>query len=159
MSYSYTDKQINSMLDIGYSIMKHATSEVQNCTFPNAAIVDGMRAGNSPEEIANAAYESIIKLDPMMDGYRLVDTYNSVAHPFHNAAQFMAGEILTRLNDMVSGQSQPSQPTYTYTKVNDIPEGTNPATAGYYEEDGNDYKPTSDQEVVENKNYYIRTQN
>lgn len=100
-SYTYTTEQINEMLNIGYDIMKHATSEVQNCTFPNAAIIDGMKAGKSPEDIASDAYNSIIKLDPVMDGYRTVDTYNSVAHPFHNAAQLMAGEIITKLKTFI----------------------------------------------------------
>ena len=101
MAYTYTDAQINSVMDIGYEIMKHATSEVQNCTFPNAAIRTAMQAGKSPEEVAAAAYDSIIELEPMHDGYRMVDTYSSVPHPFHNAAIFMSGEIEKALKTMV----------------------------------------------------------
>jgi hypothetical protein len=102
MAYTYTDEQINAVMNIGYDMMKHATSEVQNCTFPNAAIKAAMLAGKSPQEVADAAYESIISLEPMRDGYRLVDTYNSVAHPFHNAAMFMVGEITKKLNEFVT---------------------------------------------------------
>lgn len=155
-SYTYTTDQINEMLNIGYDIMKHATSEVQNCTFPNAAIIDGMKAGKSPEEIASDAYNSIIKLDPIMDGYRTVDTYNSVAHPFHNAAQLMAGEIITKLKAFAAANASNNtpEPTYTYTIVSN-PTG-NPKELGYYEKNGDNYTLTNDTEVVSEKDYYVR---
>lgn len=110
MAYTYTNEQISSVMNIGYEMMKHATSEVQNCTFPNGAIKTAMENGLSPQEIADAAYESIMELEPMRDGYRLVDTYNSVSHPFHNAAMFMVGELTKVLNEMVASATPSTEP-------------------------------------------------
>ena len=58
---TYTEEQIQSVCDAGYEIMGKFT-DVQNCQFPSTAIIEGMKAGLSAEEIADNAYNAVAKL-------------------------------------------------------------------------------------------------
>ena len=48
---AYTNEQIQLVCDKAADVMKGFT-DVQNCTFPSTAIIQGMKAGLSAEEIA-----------------------------------------------------------------------------------------------------------
>lgn len=89
---TYTDAQIQEVCDAGYEIMGHFT-DVQNCTFPSTEIIKGMKAGLTAEEIAENAYQSIIKIPLRQTGFGLVGTGDSM----HNIAQYMCGEIKKRI--------------------------------------------------------------
>ena len=52
----------------------------------------------------------------------------------------------------------PVEPTYTYTKVTDT-EGKNPVQEGWYVKTDGDFVLSTDTEVVEGTDYYVRTQN
>jgi len=95
---AYTDEQIQQVCDAGYEVMGHFT-DVQNCTFPSAAIIAGMKAGKSSQEIANDAYDSIIDLPLRQTGYGLVGTGDTM----HNVAMYMAGEVKKRIDALEEG--------------------------------------------------------
>lgn len=89
---SYTDEQIQSVCDVGYEIMGHFTN-VQNCLFPSTEIIKGMKAGLSPEEIADNAYYSICNIPLNHTGYNTV----GMGDDMHNIACYLRGEILNRI--------------------------------------------------------------
>ena len=89
---AYTDEQIQLVCDKAADVMKNFT-DVQNCTFPSTAIIKGMKAGLSAEEIASNAYDTIAGLPLWQTGYGLVGTGNSMK----NIALYMQGEILNTI--------------------------------------------------------------
>lgn len=89
---AYTDEQIQQVCDAGYEIMGHFT-DVQNCTFPSTEIIKGMKDGLTAQEIADNAYQAIIKIPLHQTGFGLVGMGDSM----HNIAMYMAGEIKKRI--------------------------------------------------------------
>lgn len=89
---AYTDEQIQSVCDKAADVMKDFT-DVQNCTFPSTAIIKGMKAGLSAEEIASNAYDTIAGLPLRQTGFGLVGTGDSMK----NVALYMQGEILNAI--------------------------------------------------------------
>ena len=89
---AYTDEQIQLVCDKAADVMKNFT-DVQNCTFPSTAIIKGMKAGLSAEEIASNAYDTIAGLPLWQTGYGLVGTGDSMK----NVALYMQGEILNTI--------------------------------------------------------------
>ena len=89
---TYTDEQIQLVCDKAADVMKNFT-DVQNCTFPSTAIIKGMKAGLSAEEIASNAYDTIAGLPLWQTGYGLVGTGDSMK----NVALYMQGEILNTI--------------------------------------------------------------
>ena len=104
---TYTDEQIQSVCDAGYEIMGKFT-DVQNCQFPSTAIIEGMKAGLSAEEIANNAYNAVAKLPLRQTGFGLVGMGDSM----HNIALYMQGEIQKRIEALTPGENvTPETPT------------------------------------------------
>jgi hypothetical protein len=97
---TYTQEQIEEVCNAGYEIMGKFT-DVQNCTFPTAAIIQGMKDGLTAEEIANNAYDSIAKLPLRQTGFGLVGTGDTM----HNVAQYMAGEVRKRIEALGTSAS------------------------------------------------------
>ena len=89
---AYTDEQIQLVCNKAADVMKNFT-DVQNCTFPSTAIIKGMKAGLSAEEIASNAYDTIAGLPLWQTGYGLVGTGDSMK----NVALYMQGEILNTI--------------------------------------------------------------
>ena len=89
---AYTDEQIQSVCDRAADVMKDFT-DVQNCTFPSTAIIEGMKAGLSAEEIASNAYDTIAELPLRQTGFGLVGMGDSMK----NVALYMQGEILNAI--------------------------------------------------------------
>ena len=90
---AYTDEQIQSVCDKAADVMKDFTTDVQNCTFPSTAIIEGMKAGLSAEEIASNAYDTIARLPLRQTGFGLVGMGDSMK----NVALYMQGEILNAI--------------------------------------------------------------
>lgn len=88
---AYTEAQIQEVCELGYEIMGQFT-DVQNCNFPSTAIINGMKAGNTPEEIACAAYDAIKDLPMRQTGFGLVGD-----NRIHNIALYMQGAIQRKL--------------------------------------------------------------
>ena len=89
---AYTDEQIQLVCNKAADVMKNFT-DVQNCTFPSTAIIKGMKAGLSAEEMASNAYDTIAGLPLWQTGYGLVGTGDSMK----NVALYMQGEILNTI--------------------------------------------------------------
>ena len=89
----YTDEQIQKVCSAASDVMKDFT-DVQNCTFPSTAIIEGMKAGLTAEEIGNKAYDSIAKLPLHQTGFGLV----GMGDTMHNIALYMQGEIIKQIN-------------------------------------------------------------
>lgn len=89
---AYTDEQIQSVCDKAADVMKDFT-DVQNCTFPSTAIIKGMKAGLSAEEITSNAYDTIAGLPLQQTGFGLVGMGDSMK----NVALYMQGEILNAI--------------------------------------------------------------
>lgn len=115
---TYTDAQIQDVCNHAAKVMEGFT-EVQNCQFPSTAIIEGMKAGKTPEEIANAAYDAVSGLPLYQTGFGLVGTGNTM----HNIASFMRGAVLEDIKAL-AGSSTPTAPT---TPTTPTPE--NPGTA------------------------------
>lgn len=94
---SYTDEQIQKVCEAASDVMKEFT-DVQNCTFPSTAIIEGMKAGLPAEEIAINAYNSIANLPLHQTGFGLVGTGDSMK----NVAMYMQGEILKQIKALES---------------------------------------------------------
>ena len=89
---AYTDEQIQSVCDKASEVMKDFT-DVQNCTFPTIAIIQGMKAGLSAEEIASNAYDTIAGLPLHQTGFGLVGMGDSMK----NVALYMQGAIMNAI--------------------------------------------------------------
>ena len=85
---NYTDEQIQSVCNAAADVMKGFT-DVQNCTFPSTAIINGMKAGKTAEEIAIDAYNAIANLPLHQTGFGLVGMGDSMK----NVALYMQGTI------------------------------------------------------------------
>lgn len=104
---AYTDEQIQSVCDKAADVMKDFT-DVQNCTFPSTAIIHGMKAGLSAEEIASNAYDTIAKLPLYQTGFGLIGTGDSMK----NVALYMQGTILNAIKAIdEANASSPVTPT------------------------------------------------
>lgn len=95
MAVSYTDAQIQEVCDIAASVMKDFT-DVQNCTFPSAAIIAGMKAGKTAQEIASDAYDAVSELPLHQTGYGLVGTGDSM----RNIAKYMQVSVLKAIENI-----------------------------------------------------------
>ena len=100
---TYTDEQIQSVCDAGYEIMGKFT-DVQNCQFPSTAIIEGMKAGLSAEEIADNAYNAVAKLPTHQTGFGLVGMGDSM----RNIASYLRGEIIKRIKEIDEANSASS---------------------------------------------------
>ena len=100
---TYTDEQITQVCNAAAEVMKDFT-DVQNCTFPSTAIIEGMKAGLSPEEIGNNAYDSIAKLPLYQTGFGLV----GMGDTMHNIALYMQGEIIKQINALTPTKEIPT---------------------------------------------------
>ena len=89
---AYTDEQIQSVCDKASEVMKDFT-DVQNCIFPSTAIIEGMKAGLSAEEIASNAYDTIAELPLHQTGFGLVGMGDSMK----NVALYMQGAIMNAI--------------------------------------------------------------
>ena len=89
---TYIDEQIQLVCDKAADVIKDFT-DVQNCTFPSTAIIKGMKAGLSAEEIASNAYDTIAELPLRQTGFGLVGMGDSMK----NVALYMQGEILNAI--------------------------------------------------------------
>ena len=89
---AYTEKQIQLVCTKAADVMKDFT-DVQNCTFPSTAIIQGMKAGLSAEEIASNAYDTIAGLPLHQTGFGLVGTGDSMK----NVALYMQGAIMNAI--------------------------------------------------------------
>ena len=96
---SYTNEQIQAVCDKAADVMKGFT-DVQNCTFPSTAIINGMKAGKSAHEIAADAYDTIAKLPLYQTGFGLVGTGDSMK----NVAMYMQGAILNAIQELEAAQ-------------------------------------------------------
>lgn len=85
---SYTENQIQAVCDKVAETMKDFTV-VQNYTFPTTAIINGMKAGKSAQEIADDAYNSICNLPLYQTGFGLVGMGDSM----RNVAMHMASAV------------------------------------------------------------------
>lgn len=92
---AYTEEQIQKVCEKAADVMKDFT-DVQNCTFPSTAIIAGMKAGLSAEEIACNAYDTISKLPLHQTGFGLVGTGDSMK----NVALYMQGAILRAIEEI-----------------------------------------------------------
>lgn len=97
---SYTDEQIQLVCDKASEVMKDFTV-VQNCTFPSTAIIEGMKAGKSAQEIASDAYNAICGLPLYQTGFGLVGTGDSMK----NAAMYMQGVVMNAITELNESQS------------------------------------------------------
>lgn len=89
---AYTDEQIQEVCNIGYEVMGHFT-DVQNCQFPSTEIIKGMKDGLEAQEIADNAYNAVIKNPLHQTGFGLVGMGDSM----HNIASYMAGAIKKKI--------------------------------------------------------------
>ena len=92
---AYTDAQIQEVCTKASESMKNF-SDVQNCTFPTAAIIEGMKAQKTPEEVAEMAFNSVKDLQPTFkDGYNQLAQPNR--NPMLNIAQFMSETVRSEI--------------------------------------------------------------
>lgn len=111
---SYTDEQIQKVCNAAADIMKDFT-DVQNCTFPSTAIIAGMKAGKTAEEIADDAYNAIANLPLHQTGFGLIGTGDSM----HNIALYMQGEVLKQIKALNASSTSPSTPNQKQKEVGD----------------------------------------
>ena len=111
---SYTDEQIQKVCNAAADIMKDFT-DVQNCTFPSTAIIAGMKADKTAEEIADDAYNAIANLPLYQTGFGLVGTGDSM----HNIALYMQGEVLKQIKALNASSTSPSIPNQGQKEVGD----------------------------------------
>lgn len=103
---AYTDEQIQTVCTVASDVMKDFT-DVQNCTFPSTAIIAGMKAGKTAEEIASDAYDSIYKLPLHQTGFGLVGMGDSM----RNIALYMQGAVLNAIKALsTSAAPTPAKP-------------------------------------------------
>lgn len=98
---AYTDEQIEQVCNHAAEVMKPFTV-TQNCQFPSTAIIEGMKAEKTAEEIADAAYEAVANLPLYQTGFGLVGTGDSM----HNAASFMRGAVLEDIKALESAEKK-----------------------------------------------------
>ena len=103
---AYTDEQIQTVCAAASDVMKDFT-DVQNCTFPSTAIIAGMKAGKTPEEIASDAYDSIYKLPLHQTGFGLVGTGDSM----RNIALYMHGAVLNAIKALPADSTAQTKPS------------------------------------------------
>lgn len=96
---TYTDEMIQSVCNHAAEVMEGFT-DVQNCQFPSTAIIEGMKAGKTAEEVADAAYDAVSNLPLYQTGYGLVGTGNTM----HNIASFMRGAVLEDIKKLNAGE-------------------------------------------------------
>lgn len=99
---AYTDEQIQAVCDAAADVMKDFTVP-QNCTFPSTAIIAGMKAGKTAEEIASDAYDTIAGLPLYQTGFGLVGTGDSMK----NVALYMQGAILNAIKAITPVEEEP----------------------------------------------------
>lgn len=103
---TYTDEQIQAVCIKAADVMKDFTVP-QNCTFPSTAIIAGMKAGKTAEEIASDAYDAIAELPLYQTGFGLVGTGNTM----FNIASFMRGVVLNAIKEITPTEEPPVGPT------------------------------------------------
>lgn len=115
---NYTEKQIQEVCDKVAETMKHFTV-VQNYTFPTTAIINGMKAGKSAQEIADDAYNSICKLPLYQTGFGLVGMGDSM----RNVAMHMASAVRQAIEalDTPGMGSEPEMEPEIDNGVEDLP--------------------------------------
>lgn len=93
----YTEEDIEKVCKAATDTLCGLT-DVENVTFPTAAIRDGMKAGLSVDEIANNASKSIDGLPMFNNG-----TYNLTGSNLvlFNLRSYMRGAILSELNNII----------------------------------------------------------
>lgn len=93
----YTEEDIEKVCKAATDTLCGLT-DVENVTFPTAAIRDGMKAGLPVDEIANNASKSIDDLPMFNNG-----TYNLTGSNLvlFNLRSYMRGAILSELNNII----------------------------------------------------------
>lgn len=93
----YTEEDIEKVCKAATDTLCGLT-DVENVTFPTAAIRDGMKAGLPVDEIANNASKSIDNLPMFNNG-----TYNLTGSnlTLFNLRSYMRGAILSELNNII----------------------------------------------------------
>lgn len=109
---NYTPEQIQAVCDKASEVMKGFT-DVQNCTFPSTAIISGMNAGKSAQEIASDAYKAIADLPLYQTGFGLIGTGTTMK----NVAMFMQGAILKAIQELDPATPEPEKPDEPETPV------------------------------------------
>lgn len=102
---AYTDEQIQAVCAAASDVMKDFT-DVQNCTFPSTAIIAGMKAGKTPEEIASDAYDSVYELPLHQTGFGLVGMGDSM----RNVALYMQGAVLNAIKALPADSTASTKP-------------------------------------------------
>ena len=102
---TYTDEQIKAVCDKAAEVLAGNT-DAQNVTFPSAAIIEGMKRGDSAEEIAVAARATIDNLPQYNNGF-----VNSIGYgdDLFNYKSFLYGTVkseIEKLGATSSGQAE-----------------------------------------------------
>lgn len=109
---AYTDEQIKAVCDKATDVLNGLT-DAQNVTFPTTAIISGMKAGLTADEIANNARKAIDDLPIYNNG-----TYNLTGSniSLFNLASYMRGVVFNEITKL-NNQQQPEEETVTITSV------------------------------------------
>lgn len=102
---TYTDEEIKQVCDAASSVLAGYT-DVQNVTFPSTAIISGMKANLSPEEIADNARKAIEDLPLFNNG-----TYNTIGMnlTMFNYCSFLRGAVYNAVRDVYDHHVQEAE--------------------------------------------------
>lgn len=92
---TYTDEQIQEVCTKASDVMKDFTVP-QNCTFPSTAIIEGMQAGLTADEIADNAYYAVANLPLHQTGFGLVGMGDNMK----NIASYMRGAVYNAISEL-----------------------------------------------------------
>ena len=113
MAISYTDEQIKSVCDQATAVLNGMT-DAQNVTFPTTAIIAGMKAGLTADEIANSARDTIDNLPLLNNG-----TYNLIGSniTMFNYASYLRGAVYNAVKALEDAAEEEEEVTVTITSV------------------------------------------
>lgn len=114
MGATYTDAQIKAVCDQATAVLSGLT-DAQNVTFPTTAIIAGMKAGLTADEIANNARAAIDDLPLLNNG-----TYNLIGSniTMFNIASYMRGAVYNAVKALEdAAEEEEEEETVTITSV------------------------------------------
>ena len=114
MGATYTDEQIKAVCDQATAVLSGLT-DAQNVTFPTTAIIAGMKAGLTADEIANNARAAIDDLPLLNNG-----TYNLIGSniTMFNIASYMRGAVYNAVKALEdAAEEEEEEITVTITSV------------------------------------------
>lgn len=96
MAVTYTDEQIKTVCDKAAAVLAGNT-DAQNVTFPSTAIIEGMKAGLTAEEVAVKARETIDNLPQYNNGFLNTMGFGD---DLFNYKSFLYGTVKTEIEKL-----------------------------------------------------------